>query len=310
MWLRRFTSFLLTHPWQTFGLTFLITFVPIIGIIGILIAALITLSKNITEGLLLTLAAILPYFISFYFSAPPDHTIPLVIWAAVGVAAISNGLTWVFAVMWRRHVSISLILQIAALVGVLVVSIVHLAYPHIVDWWASALQAYYAQAKSSMTGILSSPTGQAEARSEAINLTKEYATGLMAAAVLFNALIQLIIARWWQATIFNPGSLQRDLHHIRLSQMASVLFLASLILAYFGNVVVVDLMPIVYLLFGAAGLSLVHYFFARLQSPSSWLWLTIFYIIFIFSMPISLIVAALIAFFDIWFDLRKRLIKI
>jgi hypothetical protein len=44
-----------------------------------------------------------------------------------------------------------------------------------------------------------------------------------------------------------------------LSTLAGILFLASLVLAYLGNKVVLDVMPIVYGLFAAAGLSLIHY---------------------------------------------------
>ena len=97
MWLSRFTNYLLSHFWLAVILTFLVTFVPIIGMVSILFAALVTLHTSIRQGAILTIAATLPYVTSSYFSGQHEGTIPIVVWAAVGVAVCSNLLTWVFA---------------------------------------------------------------------------------------------------------------------------------------------------------------------------------------------------------------------
>ncbi len=312
MWLHRFTNYILRHRWQTVALVFVSTFVPVLGIIGILIAALVTLTKGIVEGAILTLAATLPYIISIFYTHSHPEPIVLVAWAAVGVAVLSNVLTWVFAVMLRRHTSWSAILQIAALLGVLVVSVVHLAYPQIADWWAKELQAYYNQAREMATALKTTvPVPAAgEAQAEIISATKEYATGFMAAGILLNAILQLIAARWWQAAVYHRGQLRRELHNIRLSHLAGALFIVSIGLAYFRNSVILDIMPILYLLFTAAGLSLVHYVLGQVNSPTVWFWLVIFYVALIFSMPISLICVAILGLLDVWLDVRKRIKKV
>lgn len=309
MWLQRTTNYLLWHRWQTAALVFVSTFIPVVGIVGIIIAALITLRKGIVEGGLLTIAATLPYIISSLMTGTSESTLPIVLWAVVGVAVLSNALTWVFAVMLRRQASWSLILQIAALLGVLVVSIIHLAYPEIADWWGGQLQAYYSQAKTMTAMLKSTATSGGDVQLEAINATKQYATGLMVVGVLFNAVLQLIAARWWQSLVFSPGSLRKELHAIRLSQLAGVLFAVSLVLWYLGNSVVLDIMPILFVLFGAAGLSLVHYLFGLLNTNTRWFWLAVFYIALLISMPTSLVLVSLIALLDIWFDVRKRFKK-
>jgi hypothetical protein len=313
MWLQRFTNYLLEHRYIAIVLAFCISFVPIIGILGILLAALVTLRKGIVEGAILTVAATLPYLITFLLSGSNETAVPLVIWAVLGVAALSNGLTWAFAVLLRRQMSWSFIIQIAALIGVLVVSVVHLAYPGVAGWWGSQLQAYYAHAQSVTTSALGNEgavVASNEAQLEAISITKEYATGLMAAGVLFNALLQLAVARWWLAIVFLPGSLRRELRGIRLSQLAGILFILSLVFSYLGNSVVLDIMPILYLLFGAAGLSLLHYLFGLMRSPTAWFWLLLMYITLMLSLPTSLVLVSILAVADIWLDLRKRFRKI
>lgn len=310
MWLQRFTNYILRHRWQAVALAFVSTFIPVLGILGILIAALVTLCKGVVEGAILCVAATLPYFISFYVSGSHDTTVPLVVIAAVGVAVLSNVLTWVFAVMLRKHATWTTILQVAALLGVLAISVVHLIYPGVSDWWGNELQSYYTQAKNA-TGFLTSGTpGATDIQLETINVTKTYATGLMVAAILFNAVLQLIVARWWQAIVFKPGSLRRELHGIRLSQLAGILFVISLVFYYLGNSVVLDIMPVLFMLFGTAGLSVIHYFFGLLRSPSVWFWLSVLYVTLILSFPMSLFLVSFIALLDIWFDVRKRVKRV
>ncbi|MBA3660100.1 MAG: hypothetical protein H0W64_00040 [Gammaproteobacteria bacterium] len=309
MWLQRFTAYLLRHRWQAIGLTFISTFIPVIGVFGILLAAVVTLCRGIVEGALFTLAATVPYFLSFSLSTQAKTQFPLVVWAAIGVAVISNLLTWAFAVMLRRQASWRLILEMAALIGVLVVSIIHLAYPEIAQWWGTQLTAYYHQAQT-IAGMAKGVAPSAEVQLEGINITKQYATGLIAAAILFNAILQLIIARWWQSKAFKAVNLRKELHQIRLSPLAGMLFLASFVLQYLGNSVILDIMPILYVLFGAAGLSFIHYVFGLGKSPISWFWLALIYVSIIFSLPMSMVMVSFLAMFDSWFDLRKRFKKV
>lgn len=311
MWLHRLTHYLLSHRWQAWLLVFASTFVPVVGVLGILYAALVTLQKNPSEGAYFTLAATLPYVISFYFTGSHEPAIPLMLWAAVGVAILSNLLTWVFAVMLKRQMSWGGILQIAALLGVLVISLIHQIFPDVANWWSSQLSSYYAKASAAVNGMLKAgPLSPTDTQLESINLTKYYATGIMVAAVLFNAVMQLIIARWWQYTVFQPGALRKELHGIRLSPLAGGLFALGLVLSYLGNSVVLDIMPILYVLFAAAGLSLVHYLFGLMQSPTRWFWLSLVYVALIFAMPASLVFIGMLALLDIWLDVRKRLRKI
>lgn len=345
MWIQRFTKYILQHRLMALLITFASTstFIPIISALGILIAALVTLTKDIREGAIFTLAAILPYLIVLILTGTTEGSVlpSITTWSLIGlgIPILSNVLTWVFAVMLRKQASWSQILQVAALAGVLTVSVIHLAYPDIMDWWGMKLQEYYAEVPASVLkdaqavtkAVKSNPQTVDEVTSAANELTnklanskaevakltniyKYYATGVGIALVLFYALMQLAVARWWQAIVFNPGGLKRELHNIRLSHLAGVLFILSLILAYLENSVVLDIMPILYALFVAAGLSLIHYLFGLMSSSvSSWIGLVVFYIVFIISMftvPAIAILVGLLALVDIWWDVRKRFKKI
>lgn len=324
--LQRFTHYLLNNRWQAIALTFLISFVPLLGVVGILIAALMTLMKGVVEGAIFMIAATIPCIISFYFSSHHDAPVFLLVWTAVSVTVISNILTWILAVLIYRKSSLSTILQVAALSGVLVISLVHLAYPNVSSWWGGQLKQLQMIVDTVSVDVLpndtvatmtTSPNGsdktaivKSEKFSEMISMTKQYATGFLIAAILFNAMIQAIVARWWQSTLFSPGKLRRELHHIRLSQLAGVSFAVSIILFYFGNSVLLDIMPVLYLLFAGAGLSLIHYFFGLAPSKNTWFWMLLFYVAFVISMPVSIFLLAILALLDIWLDIRKRFKKV
>ncbi len=142
---------------------------------------------------------------------------------------------------------------------------------------------------------------------EAINQAKNHISGMIVTMLLLNAMIHLIVARWWEAALYSPGTLRRELHHIRLSNLAGVLFLFTQLLAAKSNSVVLDFLPIVYLLFACAGLSVFHYFLGLMVSPSRWFWLGLLYVIIFYTMPLSLMLISMVGLFDVWFDLRKRL---
>jgi hypothetical protein len=309
MWLKRYTHYLLQHRWVTLAITFLITFVPIVGSFGSLIATLVTVRKGVVEGAVLMLAATIPYGLSFYFTASHEvNVVPAIAWVALSVTVLINVLAWVFAVMLRRHNSWSTLIQLGALFGVLVVSVVHLAFPDIAAWWMQQLT----QQAALITGKLKNASGgmlDQQAQADAIKLSSEHMTGVIVAVVLFLAMTQLVVARWWQMLVFQTTSLRKELHHIRLSHLAGVLFLISLALAYYGNGnrVVLDIMPILYLLFSTAGLSVVHFIFGLMRSPVVWIWMLLIYTILVFTVPASIFFLSVLGLIDIWLDIRKRL---
>lgn len=308
---KRLSHYLLQHRNIAVLLTFGFTFIPVIGVLGILFAGLVTLRKGIADGAVVTVAATLPYVVSFMLASHDPNALPIVLWTAVGVAVASNVLTWVFAVMLYRQMTWSAILEIAALMGVLVVSVVHLAYPDIAGWWSEQLTRYYSQAAAMMSGVLTSGVNlPSDAQLESIKITKHYATGMIVAAVLLNAILQVMVARWWQAALFVPGMLRKELHNIRLAPLAGIFFILSLVFSYVGNSVVLDMMPILYMLFAGAGLSVIHYFFALMVSPTRWFWIAVLYVTLLFAMPTSMVFISMIALLDIWLDLRRKLRKI
>jgi hypothetical protein len=317
--LKRFTEYLLANRLRAVLIFVVISLIPVKSVVlgifyvfcvtlAILYAAFLTLRKGALEGGV-ALAIVMSLTILKLVLVAPDNEMvlsPLMFWTTVGfwsLWVISNMLTWLFAVLLNRQMKWSAILQVAALGGVVAISVLHLVYPDIASWWGVQLTSATKQALSSM------PDGMNNAKQtmEAINLAKYHMSGMIVTMLLLNAMIHLIMARWWEAAVYSPGMLRRELHFIRLSNLAGILFLLTQLLAANGNSVVLDFLPIVYLLFVCAGLSVFHYFLGLMVSPSRWFWLGLLYVVIFYTMPHSLMLVSMVGLGDIWFDLRKKL---
>ena len=273
--LRRFTDYILQGRPQAMGVAFVCAFVPIIGSISILIAAFITLRKGIFEGALVTCAATIPYLLGYIGETSASHASLAVV--ALTIVVASNLLTWFFALLLGKYGNWNVVLEVAALLGICFVVIVHISYPEIQNWWAAQITSYFNKS-TSFFGILSTesdvPTKEAQAM--IVGQVKQYATGLFAASVLFNVLLQLMIARWWQGVIYNPGGLRKELYQVRLSFILALTFVIGLVMAYRGNGLSLDALPVLYAVFCLAGLSLMHRLFTSVKM--GWLGLLLVYV--------------------------------
>ncbi|HVY52892.1 MAG TPA: hypothetical protein VHA13_00040, partial [Gammaproteobacteria bacterium] len=247
----------------------------------------------------------------------------------------SNIFTWLLAALFKRTNSWSIILEAAALIGIIIVTAAHIAKPDLENWWAKQLHEYVTQitthskalanddeevskAKIAKAAKASSKQKVSEESTEPdvinfVNAAKPYATGIFSASLLFTALLQLFIARWWQMAAALKEQLRPELYKIRLSSIAGITFLAAIILSYFKIALAQDMLPVLYLAFCVAGLSLVHCIMAKIKA-FGWLWLTVFYIVLISSwmvyhLPLGFQLVAMAALLDVWLDWRQRINK-
>jgi hypothetical protein len=314
MLLRRITDFLLQGRTQAIGAALvcalpsivmgkesigIASLIGLLSTVSVVITAFITLRKGVFEGFLVLLAATLPVLIGDIESMPrfsiTDFDLMLMM-------IVSNILTWLFAVILERYACWSIVLEATTLVCILVVSAIYVACPDVNNWWEMRLTSYVA---NSMQIVGQLNLGDVQAETAQINsfvaLIKPYITGAIVSFVAFNALMQVLAARWWQAAVFSPGSLRNELYHVRLSCVAGVVFVAALVLSYWGNDIIVDLMPILYFTFGLAGLSLLHFIFALTEF--GWLWLSLSYLV---TMIMGMTLVAMLGLLDTWLDFRKR----
>lgn len=307
MLLRRFTDFVLRSRLHAMGAAFALSLVPLFGAsIGILVAAFVTLRKGALDGTFVLCATIVPYLLNYMLSSESMQSQAVMI-ATVTIIAI-NILTWLLALILRRYSNWSLVIEVSMLTGIVLICLIHLVFPEIQIWWTKQLTAYFNKTASMLEQF--KPEGAAsseEMQTSIVASVKHYITGFVIASIIINAFLQLIIARWWQAIIFNPGGLRKELYQIRLSYISAAVFIAVLGLAYMGNTFGLDMMPVMITAFCAAGLSLIH---CRLAiNKAGWFWLMLVYLGIIFIFPMGIVLVAIMGLLDSLFNMRQQFNK-
>jgi len=131
------------------------------------------------------------------------------------------------------------------------------------------------------------------------------------ALALFLALqtISLLLARWWQAVLYNPGGFAQEFHQLRFGVVAANIALVITIFAIAStNEMVLNLFFIVIVLMMFQGLAVIHGLVAKCKlNPSLLIGV---YVLMLFTLQhgaIALLLVALIGLLDNWLNLRFRL---
>lgn len=121
-------------------------------------------------------------------------------------------------------------------------------------------------------------------------------------SVAFLSVTLLILARSWQAKLFNPGGFREEFHQLRLSWKSGAVLFSMFLLANLGPPVVQQLSLFFVLPLLIAGVALVHGLVGRRKLPVAVL--VIFYSVLMYPVMVQLVVLAAVA--DSWLDFRSR----
>jgi hypothetical protein len=142
---------------------------------------------------------------------------------------------------------------------------------------------------------------------EILGATAAWMTGAFVAALVLQWLSGLLLGRWWQALLYNPGGFGGEFRTLRLHRglgLAGVVLFVAVGFAKAPGLVadlVVVLMPL-YLLQGLAVIHGIHH--QRGAHPG---WLFGLYALLVIFLPHAALMVACIGLVDIWADIRSRL---
>jgi hypothetical protein len=247
------------------------------------VLALVTLRKGPGEGAFLLAWAILPaaFLLGVFGDVGPLGLI-------LGTTALAVTLRW--TVSWQLTLCASSLVGIITGVGMLLFG----------DNYLQQLEAFFASFFENLQQQLSAQGGQPVALAPPGTATIAGLLGLMNA---LSCVLCLLLARWWQALLYNPGGFRAEFHGLRYTPAVAgilvllVLGVSSLGLEYRPWAVLFAL-PL-----SIAGLALVHARAAYRGYGAGYL--TLFYLLWMFLDPVKLIVIGL-AVADSMVDFRGR----
>lgn len=260
--------------------------------------ALITLRYGLRAGLqLCLLATVAAVLLMLPLQRPPQFggAFLLVLWLPV----------WVLAVSLRRTASQTRVLLLTVGFGMMALVGFSWAVADPVQWgmklqgWlvAQMTQQMPAESAAQMKEFLAVMLGEpGEMRSRVVMLLVISLTG------------SILLGRWWQSLLYNPGGFGEEFRQIRLGRVAAVSLLLLIIayqLMYDGSANVTllrDMLILAQLPFILQGVAVAHALVKQLGLHRGWL--VAMYVLLFMGPAGALLI--LVGVLDNWFDFRSR----
>lgn len=226
--------------------------------------------------------------------------VPAVIWAIYGdpyVILVIGG-SLLMAQILRESTSWLRVLMTSVLIGVAAAGLLSTVFAESIRQLSLMLQEAVPQFFDEAWQQLGE-----DAKWHLVELLAPLLTGLMAAVAQLLALISLVLARYWQAALYNPGGFGQEFRAIRLpAALAGALVLCILLVPRMHPQAGV-IMPLCAIPLGFAGLALVHGLVARFKMGR--FPLIAFYVGLFLFMQLLFPLLVILALADSVFDFRR-----
>lgn len=258
---------------------------------------LVTLRKGSLQGLFIILGA--GFVIGLLAFATLGNPAP-------GLAfAIVIGLPiWLLGLILRSTASLALALISATAMGALAIAAMHLFTVDTAASWREILDVAVKPALE-QSGAL----GDAQKIDLLLAELAQVLTGLLAATMVISLIISLLIARWWQAMLYNPGGFRQEFHGLRLSRLLALPTLAVLAAALLGEgefaQIATEMLAVLLVLYSVQGLALAHRTVARRGAHLAWL--IALYVLLLAALPQVGLLLAAAGFAETWLNFRAPL---
>lgn len=291
--IKKFGLYLTQNRYHAMWVVLVCALLPLVGIpanvLATIIVGLVTLHRGAKEGFLLLCWASLPGIVLFFLGDA---------WLLMVESLGKDILVWLLACWLGRTASWSTTVQLGALLGVLLVVMIHLIVPDMSSWWLAQLTPRWGAFQQWF------PLGVTPEQSkEWLDSIAQWATGAFIGGMLLFDTMILLLARAWQATLFNPGGLSKEWRQLQMSYVACGVLVAAVVGALLRIPLFLDVLPVIGVAFILAGLSVIH---ARLPEKKQIRVpiLIVLYLALLILQYLSMLLV-LLGFVDSWYDFRK-----
>jgi len=263
--------------------------------LGAAVVSLVTLRIGVSQGLLVLVAATVVTMLFYRFMGVPATTIAvtvMLLWVPC----------WLISGVLRRTVSLASAMLAAAALGVAALIAVYAVAGDPAPWWHEQLLLIRSALEE--RGLL--PQGASV--DALLQDLSRLMTGLIIASLALGAVCSLLLGRWWQALLVNPGGLHSEFCSLRFWQATGWVVLGLMIFSQFTRgptsdmatqSVMIMLVPYLF-----AGLAVLHGLVARQGRGKGWL-IAVYVLLGI--IPQTALLLAGLGLVDTWTDFRRRL---
>lgn len=254
--------------------------------------ALVTLHRGAKEGALLVAVITITtslVAIPLFSNASIAFVFLLVFWLPV----------WALAAILRATMLWGTTLQAVGVMALTFVVFVFVAVPDLPQQWYAWLAPNAQIIKDA--GLFESEQHQEQILRSVANLM----TGFVAASVMLGVVASLILGRWMQAILYNPGGFQQEFHQLALGRRFTfgvvVLLAAAMLLK---TPVLIAAAIVAYVLFALQGLAVIHAVVTKRKLHVAWL--VALYGAMIVAFPQFVALVSMLGMMDNGLDFRSR----
>lgn len=266
---------------------------PPLGYLGGAAVSLVTLRMGWRQGLLLILGAVLATgLLGMVLIGNP-------------LAGVLIGITfwlplWAMAVSLRRTSSEVRSLLLGSLFGVMAVLAFHLGSDDPAQWWLGVLQEAMQKSLGQMT------EAEIALAQQSLAAIAGLMTGGAAAALTASLIGSLLLGRWWQAMLYNPGGFGEEFRALRLGRSLTTGFLVILLLFALGvgGLLFQDIFVVLLVPFVIQALAVAHALVRSRGMDGGWL--AGLYLLLVVANGHMLLLLGFIGAMDNWFDFRRH----
>ena len=259
------------------GLSMAGAVLPLLTWVSASIVSLVVLRKGASDGSIVLLWTLLPLGVAIYFIGDPSSTT-----AVIGSAILAYVLR--ITVSWELTLVITLLLSVIASL--------------VFQYTASDVLLVFVNLYMEIQKQLSVEMNYESA--------KEQFLGVFAMGQAYTMFAIVILARWWQSQLYNPGEFKTEFHQIRAKPVfVSGLLLLSVACIFFGDPLS-RWIPLLTMPLAVSGLAMVHWL-GDFRSVGG-VWILIFYLLLIFFFQYIYPVLIVLALLDGYLNFRQRLL--
>jgi len=248
-------------------------------------SALVLLRRGMQDAVTIVVWAVLPALAWWYFAEPRTLLVLL------GTLSLAQ--------LLRRTQSWVAVLLASVPLGLLFALVLGEQFQESIARLAQELNTLMQQ---QMGEILQQWTEAERARMD--SLVVPVLTGLMAALLQLLSLLSLMLARYWQAALYNPGGFAGEFHALRLSPLPAFGLLLALLLVPNVAPQLAMLVPLCTVPLALAGVALLHGLVA--QKRLAGFWLVGLYVSLLLFLQLIYPLLMVLAIVDSLFDFRGR----
>lgn len=282
---------------STFALLSLL--LPMLNILSLAAIALVTLRHGVKEGLLVCLiVAVVTTLLGVFLFADGEFALAYTVFQWLPI--------WLIASALRVTQEMAKAIEIAVVLGIVVVIIFYSAMSDPATFWLRLLNTLIEPLFVAMDDLT------IDEKMHFINQASHYMTGMVVAAAVFSLLLGLLLARWWQAQLFNPGGFGQEFINIKTSSKFATVTLVIIVAALFDDGSLSELawnicVPIL-ILYTFIGAAIFHVLLSARKNSK--VMIPVFYgIMTMLSLmnPLVLMPIAFAGLSDTWLNLRARI---